>query len=68
MSTGQQEAADVAISQKESSHIGKIEGILILRLNFKLLSFNFESWCTDIELAFDMVDGLWDVVFDPQQC
>ena len=65
MSTGQQEAADAVVSQKELSHVGKIEGIPIPRLNFKSSSFNFESWCMDIELAFDIIDGLWDIVFDP---
>ena len=65
MSTGQQEAADVGNNGNESSNrIGKIEGIPIPHLNFKSTSFNFESWCTDVELAFNMVDGLWDIVFD----
>ena len=65
MSTGQQEAADAVSMQKDASSVGKIEGIPIPRLNFKNASFNFESWRTDIELAFDMVDGLWDIIFNP---
>ena len=65
MSTGQQEAVDAVATQSDSSRLGKIEGIPIPRLNFKNASFNFESWRTDIEMVFDMVDGLWDIVFDP---
>ena len=66
MSTGQQEAVDAGNHGNEmSNRVGKIEGIPIPRLNFKSALFNFESWRTDVELAFDMVDGLWDIMFDP---
>ena len=67
MNTGQQEAVDVNnTNESHSLSVGKIEGIPIPCMNFKLAMFNFKSWRMDIELAFDMVDGLWDVVFDPQ--
>ena len=45
--------------------IAKIEGMPIPRLNFRGQKFNFETWKTALEIALDMVEGMWDVIFNP---
>ena len=70
MNTGQQEAVDAGVavgSSDGSSAIAKIEGIPIPKLNFKSTRFNFEAWKTSLEIALDMIDGMWDVVFKPPE-
>ena len=70
MNTGQQEAVDAGAAvglSDGSSAIAKIEGIPIPKLNFKSTQFNFEAWKASLEIALDMIDGMWDVVFKPPE-
>ena len=70
MNTGQQEAVDVVATVRSSdgsSAIAKIEGIPIPKLNFKSSRFNFEAWKTALEIALDMIEGMWDIVFNPPE-